>query len=255
MHWKRVQSARFPVGMVAMGIRWTCSWWQVIQVIWEVNKGPNCDQGFKCDLSNELCSPKWPTTHHLLTSANAKKKQSKKHHQKCSRKKSGGVFFGTSLTSWGGGGGSVCYWSFGPGMSSVARSGIHSHSPPPHRHSHATGHDRRDSGLNLGASGGSRGPNWLWTSENTNDFLPQTLKMVFNGILIQSFLRTISSFQIRSPSAIIGTTPDSPKTQIAATNCVMESFFLFHHSYPPKSKQKNGSKREKSIAVEIHTVV
>ena len=93
MHWKRVQSARFPVGMVAMGIRWTCSWWQVIQVIWEVNKGPNCDQGFKCDLSNELCSPKWPTTHHLLTSANAKKKQSKKHHQKCSRKKSGGVFF------------------------------------------------------------------------------------------------------------------------------------------------------------------
>ena len=142
-------------------------------------------------------------------------------------------------------------------MSFVARSGIHSHSPPPHRHSHATGHDRRDSGLNLGASGGSGDQTDLWTSENTNDFLPQTLKMVFNGILIQSFLRTVSSFQIRSPSAIIGTkkTPDSPKTQIAATNCVMESCFLFHHSYPPKSKQKNGSKREKSIAVEIHTVV
>ena len=127
---------------------------------------------------------------------------------------------------------------FAPLMSFVARSGIHSHSPP-HRHSHATGYDRRDSVLNLIQSGDQ-----VENLFNTNDFCPKLLKMVkmesCNPFLNYSKFHARFKLQSLAPA-----TRDSPKTHIAATIRVMESFSLFHHSYP-QNPIKTGVKTSKA---------
>ena len=69
--------------------------WQVIQVIWDVNKGPNCNKGFNKDLSNEL----FPKVTNQPTPFDLGKCQQKKvlnYQSKGSSEMPRKVFFGTS---------------------------------------------------------------------------------------------------------------------------------------------------------------